>query len=165
MAVGSTPGTNRRQSVQTVLVTVVCALVAATALVSLVGQAVRGNRTVDAQLASRSVHDASVDNEFYSCIDVQARSLVAPGQSAALGGDNLADVITMVKGFGAWVAVADPVSRADVVLTLRQGPGAPGTCLGTQVVGTYRTHDGRTTVRLGTGAQVTGHGPPPAPPL
>lgn len=145
--------------------TVVCALVAATALVSLVGQAVRGSRTVDAQLASRSVHEATVDNAFYNCIDLQARSLVAPGQTAAFGGDNLADVITMIKGFGAWVTVADPASRADVVLTLHQGDGAPGTCLGTRVVGTYRGPDGRTTVRLGSGAQVTGQGPPPAPPL
>ena len=164
-AVGSTAGTNLRRPVRTVLVTLVSALVATIALVALVGQAVRSSRTVDAQLVTRSVRDATVDNAFFDCIDVQARSLVGPGQSVTLGGDNLADVISMIKGFGAWVTVADPPSRADVVLTLHVGMAAPGTCLGTRVVGTYRGSDGRTTVRLGTGAQVAGQGPPPAPPL
>jgi len=148
-----------------VVVTVASALVAAVALVALAGQAVRGNRTVDAQLSARAVHDASVDDAFYACLDTQAHSLVRPGQSVALGGDNLADVVTMIKGFGSWITVADPASGADVVLTLHDGAAAPGTCLGTRVVGTSRGPGGRTTVRLGTGASVAGQGPPPAPPL
>ncbi len=147
------------------LVPVVSALIMTVALVALVGQAVRGNRVVDAQLAAHAVHDASIDDAFYSCIDIQAHSLVGPGQTVALGGDNLADVVTMIKGFGAWVTVADPTSRADVVLTLHDGPAAPGTCLGTRVVGTFRGPGGHTTVRFGTGATVAGQGPPPAPPL
>ena len=147
------------------LVTVVSALVTAVACVALIGQAVRGNRVVDAQLAAHAVHDASVDDAFYSCIDIQAHSLVRPGQTVALGGDNLADVVTMIKGFGAWITVADPTSRADVVLTLHDGTAASGTCLGTRVVGTYRRPGGRTTIRFGTGATVAGQGPPPAPPL
>ena len=147
------------------LVTVASALVVAVALIGLAGQAVRGNRTVDAQLSARAEHDASVDDAFYACIDTQARSLVRPGQTVALGGDNLADVVTMIKGFGSWVTVADPASRADVVLTLHDGAAGPGTCLGTRVVGTWRGPGGRTMVRLGTGASVAGQGPPPAPPL
>jgi hypothetical protein len=164
-AVGSTAGTNLPRQVWTVLVTAASALVATIALVSLAGQAVRGSRTVDAQLATRSLQNATVDDAFYACIDVQARSLVGPGQTVTLGGDNLADVISMIKGFGAWATVADPPSRADVILTLHDGKAAPATCLGTRVVGTYRGPDGRTIVRLGTGAQVAGQGPPPAPPL
>jgi len=164
-AVGSTAAKPTRRPVRTVLVTVVSTLVVVVSLVALVGQAVRGSRTVDAQLAARAVRDATIDDAFYACIDTQAHSLVGPGQTVALGGDNLADVVTMLKGFGAWVTVADPASGADIVLTLHDGPGAPGTCLGTRVIGTYRGPDGRTTVRLGTGAQVAGQGPPPAPPL
>jgi hypothetical protein len=148
-----------------VVVIVVSAAVAAVALVALAGQAVRGNRTVDAQLATGPVHNATVDDAFYACIDTQAHSLVRSGQTVALGGTNLADAVTMIKGFGSWVTVAEPASRADVVLTLHNGPGVPGTCLGTRVVGTYRSADGHTTQRLGTGAQVAGQGPPPAPPL
>jgi hypothetical protein len=151
--------------VRTVAVTVVSALVVVVALLALVGQAVRGDRTVAAQLSARAVRDASVDDAFYRCIDVQARSLVRSGQTVALSTDNLADVVTMIKGFGSWVTVADPASRADVVLTLRDGPAGPGTCLGTRVVATSVGPGGTTVVRLGTGDQVPGRGPPPAPPL
>ena len=164
-AAGSSAGKPGQRPIRTALVTVVSALVAVAACVGLVGQAVRGSRSVDAQLASRAVHDAGVDNAFYACIDTQARSLVGPGQTVALDGTNLADIVTMIKGFGAWVTVADPASRAAVVLSLHDGTAAPGTCLGTRVVGTYRASDGRITVHLGTGAQVAGQGPPPAPPL
>jgi hypothetical protein len=143
----------------------VSCLVVAVALVTLVGQAVRGDRVVTSQLSARAVHDASVDDAFYRCIDVQAHSLVPPGRSVTLRTDNLADVVTMIKGFGSWVEVADPASRADIFLTLRDDVPGPGTCLGTQVVATRRGPDGRTEVRVGTGAQVSGHGPPPAPPL
>jgi hypothetical protein len=151
--------------VQTVLLTAASCLVVLVALVTLVGQAVRGNRTVGVQLAAHAVHDARLDDAFYRCLDIQAHSLVAPGRTVTLSTDNLADLVTMVKGFGSWVTVADPVSSADVVLTLRDDVSGPGTCLGTQVVASYRGPDGRTTVRIGTGAQVAGHGPPPAPPL
>jgi hypothetical protein len=137
----------------------------AVALVALVGQAVRGNRTVDTQLSAHAVHDASVDNAFYACLDTQAHSLVHPGQTVTLGDDDLGDVVTMIKGFGSWVTVADPASRADVVLTLHNGTAGPGTCLGTTVVGTFRSPGGHVTVRVGTGAEVPGQGPPPAPPL
>jgi hypothetical protein len=144
---------------------VVSAIVAGIALVALGGQAVRGARTVDVQLAPHAVHDAAVDDAFYACIDTQARSLVRPGQTVTLGGANQADVVTMIKGFGYWVPVAAPASSAGVTLTLHDGTAGPGTCLGTTVVATTRGPDGRTTVRVGSGAQVPGQGPPPAPPL
>lgn len=147
------------------MVTAVAAVMAVVALVALGGQALRGSRTVAVQLAPRTVHNASIDDAFYACIGTQARSLVRPGQTVALGGVNLADVVTMLKGFGSWVTVADPASSADVVLSLHDGTAAPGTCMGTRVVGTSHGPDGRTVVRLGTGAQVPGQGPPPAPPL
>lgn len=147
------------------LVPVVSALVAGIALVALGGQAVRGARTVDVQLAPHAVHDAAVDDAFYACIGTQAHSLVRPGQAVTLGGTDLADVVTMIKGFGSWVTVADPPSGADVTLTLHDGTAGPGTCRGTTVVATTRSPDGRTVVRVGSGAQVSGQGPPPAPPL
>ena len=164
-AVGTPDGTHRPRPVQTVVVTTVSCLVIAVALATLVGQAVRGNRTVGAQVSASAMHDASVDDAFYQCIDTQAHSLVAPGRSVALSTDNLADVVTMIKGFGSWVRVADPAARAQVVLTLHNNVSGSGTCLGTQVVGTSVGPDGRTVVRIGTGAEVAGTGPPPAPPL
>ena len=147
-----------------VVQTVVSVLVVVVALVALVGQAVRGDRIVGVQLAPLAVHDAALDDAFYNCIDVQAHSLVRPGQTVTISTDNLADVVTMIKGFGSWVTGADPASDAQVVLTLRDNVPGPGTCLGTQVVATTVGPHG-TTVRVGTGAQVPGQGPPPAPPL
>ncbi len=164
-AVGTLAETHRPRSPRTVVTTALAIVVMAVALVALVGQAVRGNRTVSAQLSAHAVHDASVDDAFYRCIDVQAHSLVGPGRTVALATDNLADVVTMIKGFGSWITVADPSSSADIVLTLRDDVAGPGTCLGTQVVATSRGPDGRTVIRVGTGAEVAGHGPPPAPPL
>ena len=163
--VGSPAGTHRRRPVHTALVAVASALVAVVGLVALGGQALRGSRTVDVQLAHRTVHATSIDNAFYACIDTQAHSLVRPDQPVTLGGTNLADVVTMIKAFGSWVTVADPASRAEVVLTLHDGNAGPGTCLGTTVVGTFRGPGGRDTTRVGTGAEVAGQGPPPAPPL
>ena len=156
---------HRRKPVQTVLVTVLATVLLVVALVALGAQAVRADRTVDVQLAQRTLHDSTVDDAFYACIDTQAHSLVRPGQTVTLGGTNLADVVTMIKGFGSWVTVADPASTAAITLTLHDGPAGPGTCLGTTVVGTSTGPGGHTVVRVGTGAQVPGQGPPPAPPL
>jgi hypothetical protein len=146
------------------VVAVVGALVALVALVALAGQSAAGSRTVGAQLASGPVHDARLDDAFYRCLDVQARSLVSPGEPVALEPANLSDLVTLLKGVGSWVTVADPPSSAVAVLSLR-GSGGPGACLGTVVVATVHRADGAVTTRVGTGASVPGHGPPPAPPL
>ncbi len=162
---GNPEGTHRPHPVKTALVTAVSCLVAVVALAALTGQAVRGYSTVSAQMDGHAVHDAEVDDAFYRCIDIQAHSLVTTKQAVRLGTENLADVITMIKGFGSWVTVAEPASRAEVVLTLRNDAPGPDACLGTRVVATSVGMDGRTTIRLGTGDHVVGHGPPPAPPL
>ncbi len=165
MPVGAPADAHRRGAGRTVLVTVVAAVVLVVGLGTLAGQAVRGNRVVDVQLDPHTVHDAGLDDAFYDCLDTQAHSLVRPGQPVTISPANLADVVTMIKAFGSWVTVADPASDAVVVLSLHDGSAGPGTCLGTTVVATRRGTDGRTTVRVGTGAEVPGQGPPPAPPL
>lgn len=140
---------------------------AAIVLVSVVGlgiQAVRGDRTVGAQRAPTTVHDAALDDAFYHCIGVQTRSLVAPGQPVVIAAADLQDFVTLLKGAGSWITFADPTSHL-VRLSLRNGAGAPGTCLGTVVVARYPAPHGGWTVRVGTGASVAGNGPPPPPPL
>jgi len=139
-------------------------VVAVVAVASLAGQAVRGNRTVGVQRDARTVHDAALDDAFYHCIEVQARSLVSPGQPVLLT-DDLSDLITLLKGVGSWVTIANPPSTAVARLMLRDNLTGGGACLGTVVVARY-THPGAgRAVRIGTGASVPGHGPPPAPPL
>lgn len=155
----------RRRGPGRLSVRLAAAAVAVVAGVSLVVQAVRSSSTVSGQSAPVVVHDAALDNAFYDCLDRQAHSVVRPGESVTLSTSNLADVITLIKGVGSWVTVADPPSSAQVVLTLRTGHPGPGTCLGTVVVATSTGPGGRPVVRIGHGAQVPGTGPPPAPPL
>ena len=139
-------------------------VVAAVVMASMGVQAVRGNRTVNVQRDRLTVHDAALDNAYYHCIEVQARSLVSPDHPVGLKG-NLGDLITLIKGVGSWISVADALStHPDTIFLTNNVPG-PGTCRGTVVQIKYsHPHDG-VTVRTGTGASVPGTGPPPAPPL
>jgi hypothetical protein len=141
----------------------VVVLVVATA--GMVVQAYRGNATAAVQLQPKTVSDAALDNAFYRCLDVQTRSLVSPGEPVVLAPGNLADFITLLKGVGSWVTIADPPSSAVAQLSLRDHVHRAGACLGTQVTARYPTPQGGFTVRVGTGASVPGQGPPPAPPL
>ncbi|MGH9080122.1 MAG: hypothetical protein ACRDYE_08645 [Acidimicrobiales bacterium] len=147
------------------LVSLVGVALVAVAVGALTVQAVRADRTVRTQLGRAAVRDATLDDAFYRCIDVQARSLVSPGQPVLLAGASLGDDITLVKGVGSWVTIADPPSTAVARLTLRNHVGGTGTCLGTVVVARYAAPRQGVVVEVGTGASVAGQGPPPTTPL
>ncbi len=136
-------------------------------MVAVVGLAVgahHGNAVAQVQLKPFTVSQARLDDAFYHCIDVQARSLVSPDQPIALSTTNFGNYIELVKGVGSWATLADPPGRAVAKLSLRS-VSSPGACLGSVVVATYRHPGGGTTVRVGSGASVPGTGPPPALPL
>jgi hypothetical protein len=139
-------------------------VIVAVAVTGLGVQADRGNRTVSAQRDHRTVRDAQLDNAFYRCLDVQTRSLVAPGEPVWLT-DSLGNLITLVKGVGSWVTIADQSSSAAVKLSLQRGVTGRQACLGTVVVGTYAMPHGGVMTRIGSGASVPGIELPPAPPL
>jgi hypothetical protein len=105
-----------------------------------------------------------LDDAFDHCLDVQARSLISPGEPIVFDA-NLADLVTLIKGVGSWVTIADPASSAVVRLSLRNNVSGGGACLGTVVVATSTTPGHGVKVRLGSGSSVPGKGPPPAPPL
>jgi hypothetical protein len=134
------------------------------ALAGLGVQAVRGNRTVGVQRQAITVHNAKLDDAFYRCLDIQARSLVSPSEPIVVTG-SLGDVVTLIKGVGSWVTIANPFSSAVARLSLRDNVKGGGACLGTVVIATYPKPRHGVTVRIGTGASVPGTGPPPAPPL
>jgi hypothetical protein len=134
------------------------------AVLGLSVQAVRGNRTVSVQRSALTVHDAALDDAFYHCIDVQARSLVSPGEPVRLR-DDLGDLVTLIKGVGSWATFANPPSTAVAQLSLRDNVTGSGTCLGTVVFATYAKPRHGVRVRVGSGSSVAGKGPPPAPPL
>jgi hypothetical protein len=129
-------------------------------------QAVRGNNTVSSQRHAGIMHDAAVDNAFYRCLDVQTRSLVSPGEPVWLVAGSFGDLVTLIKGVGNWVTIADRLSSAQATVELRDNVAGGQTCLGTVVVAKDTTpHHGGDRVRIGSGASVPGVGPPPAPPL
>jgi hypothetical protein len=134
------------------------------AILGLSVQAVRGNRTVGVQRSAHTIHDAALDDAFYHCIEVQARSLIAPGQTVQLR-DDLGDLVTLIKGIGSWVTFADPPSSAAVQISLRNDVSGGGACLGTVVIASYAHPKDGVRTRVGTGSSVAGKGPPPAPPL
>jgi hypothetical protein len=144
---------------------VAAAAVLAVCAVVLIGQSVRGNRTVTAQLRSGPVRDARIDDAFYHCLDVQARSLVGPDEPVTLAHEDLADAVTLLKAVGSWIVVADPATPTTPALSLRDGVPGDATCRGTVVVATSTGPGGTPEVRIGSGARVPGEGPPPAPPL
>jgi len=127
-------------------------------------QAVRGNGTVSVQRDAVTIRDAALDDAFYHCIDVQARSLVSPGEPIVFV-DDLGDLVTLIKAVGSWVTIANPFSTAVAWLSLRNNVTGRGACLGTVVVATSKKHGHGTKVRVGSGASLPGTGPPPAPPL
>ena len=147
-----------------VMMSTVGAAVVVVAVAALGVQAVRGNRTVGVQRDAVTIHDAALDDAFYHCIDVQTRSLISPGEPIVFD-DTLGDIVTMIKGVGSWVTIANPSSIAVARLSLRNNVSGPGACLGTVVIATYLQPHHEVRVGIGSGASVPGTGPPPAPPL
>jgi hypothetical protein len=139
-------------------------VVAAAAVVGLGAQVVSGAHTVNAQRQPTTVRNATIDDEYYQCLDIQARSLISPNQSVAIYTPNLVDFISLLKAIGSWVTFSDASSSADVRLSLRTIPGSGG-CRGSEVVANFAVPHQGVSQRVGTGASMPGHGPPPAPPL
>ncbi len=154
-----------RHSLRKPLLRVAAVALVAVTMSAMTVQAVRANRTVSGRLGAATVRDAGLDDSYYRCIDVQARSLVSPGQPVLLAGDNLEDDITLLKGVGSWITIADPPSNAVARLSLRNHVAGAGACLGTVVVARYGAPGHDVFERVGTGASVAGHGPPPPTPL
>ena len=115
--VNSKPWARGRASRTTTIVAGIIVVVAA--VVGLGAQAVSGAHTVNAQRQPTTVRNATIDDEYYQCLDIQARSLISPNQSVAIYTPNLADFISLLKAIGSWVTFADRSTSADVRLSLR----------------------------------------------
>jgi hypothetical protein len=146
-------------------VTVAGVIVAVVAVAGLAGQAVRGNRTVAVQQAAVTVHDTSLQNAYYQCLDVQVHSLVSPNETVTLYLPSLSDLVTLLMSVGSWVKVADPPMSADARISLRSNVSGNGACLGTVAVAHYAKPHHGVSVRVGSGAQIAGEGSPPPSPL
>lgn len=127
-------------------------------------QAVNGARTVNDQRQPTTVRNAVIDDTYYQCLDIQARSLIASNQPVTIDAANLGDFISLLKAIGSWATFADSSSSAEVKLSLRNITGSGG-CRGSVVVADFASPHPGAAQRVGTGASMPGHGPPPAPPL
>ena len=139
--------------------------VAALGLACVLGQAVRGTTVVNHQRSARVVADARLDDAYYSCLDIQARSLITPSTSVRYRpGASLGEAVILNKVVGSWITLSPARHEPAGFLGLRHADG-PGACLGDVVTLRTRGSDGTWIVRIGHGATVPGQGPPPAPPL
>ena len=127
-------------------------------------QASDGAHTVSDQRQPTTVRNAVIDDEYYQCLDIQARSLISSKQPIAIDAGNLGDFISLLKAIGSWATFSDSSSSAEVKLSLRNISGSGG-CRGSVVVADFASPHQGATQRVGTGASMPGHGPPPAPPL
>lgn len=147
------------------VVAVTGTIVVLAALAGLGQQAMAGNRMVSTQTDATSMRNAALEDAFYHCLDVQAHSLVSPGQPVTIDTRSFANFVTLLQGVGSWVTIAEPPSTTVARLSLRNDTSGPGACLGTVVVAHYTQPRRGIVVRIGSGATVPGHGPPPPTPL
>jgi len=139
-------------------------IVVAAAGVGLGLQAVDGAHTVGDQRQPTTVRNAAIDDAYYQCLDIQARSLISPNQPVTIDAGNLGDFISLLKAIGSWATFSDSSSSAEARLSLHSTRGSGG-CRGSVVVADFAVPHQGVTQRVGTGASMPGHGPPPAPPL
>ena len=139
--------------------------VGAIGLTCVIGQAARGMAIVSHQRSAQVVADARLDDAYYSCLDIQARSLITPSTSVRYRpGASLGEAVILNKVVGSWITLSPARHEPAGFLGLRHADG-PGACLGDVVTLRTRGSDGTWIVRIGHGATVPGQGPPPAPPL
>ena len=153
---------HNRRSLLTVLASTAILLVGG---VGLLGQVVRSDRVVAAQRSSAVMHDAHLDDSYYRCLETQARSLISEATPVRYRrGATLGEAVLLNKVAASWVTVSPPGAEPSGWLGIRRSSTGPS-CLGDVVTLRTRNADGRWIVRLGSGASVPGHGPPPDPPL
>ena len=139
--------------------------VGAIGLTCVIGQAARGMAIVSHQRSAQVVADARLDDAYYACLDVQARSLITPSTPVRYRpGASLGEAVILNKAIGSWITLSPKGHEPTEFLGVRHTTG-PGACLGDVVTVRTRGGDGTWIVRTGHGATVPGQGPPPAPPL
>jgi hypothetical protein len=141
---------------------VVGAVVVVIGTLALMFGAARGNATVTSLNSPSQAADLRLENAYYRCISIQTRSLVSPSEPVSL--NVWYEVLDVLRGAGVWLTAAPPTDALAPQLTLASRPG-PLSCHGMVVEARFRLSDGKTVIRIGTGASVPGNGPLPRPEL
>ena len=140
--------------------------VAVISIVALTVAATSGVRQTKEAAASRQSAAWNLDDNYWNCLERQARSLVQPGERVWIDPSfDLGKKVTLQFILAPWAVLVVNRNQARAWLNLRSTQG-PGSCLGTVVYGRFQDVGGSHSVtRIGTGASLFSDQPLPSTPL
>ena len=122
--------------------------VALVALLALASTAVHAAHALTRLTATHKSDAARANNAYFACLEVQAHSLIVPGDVVYLLRPTLAQWVTMTKVIGGWADVTLNLGAANTAARLEHVRG-PGTCDGTDIQIIHRFNNGRVLIQQG----------------
>jgi len=118
------------------------------ALLTLGSTALHATTTQRQDVTHRAEAAATRQNEYFSCLEAQAHSLVGQRDVVYLAEANLGRWVTITKVVGGWANVTLHRSRATVALEVVHRSGG-NTCAGDVLISIRHTSDGGVLMRRG----------------
>ena len=140
----------------------VAVLIAIVGLVGLSFGAANGIHVVGSVDSPQQIHDAQLQDRYFRCLRVEARSLLRPGSVVSVASDSFATVGTILEVVGGWLTIVKPGNPSVPQIALASGSGQHG-CHGVNVEERTLQRTGTVRVRIGHGATLPGSGPLPPP--
>jgi hypothetical protein len=122
--------------------------VALVALLALAITAVHAAHAVTRLTSAPQSDAARASNAYFACLEVQAHSLIVPGDVVYLLRPTLAQWVTMTKVIGGWADVTLDLGAANTAARLEH-VRAPGTCDGTDIQIIRKFGNGRVLIEQG----------------
>jgi len=117
--------------------------------------AVHGTRSSTALSTDNQQASWALDNEYWTCLDIQAHSLVRPGQRVCMDTTNLGVLVTLVRVFGPWATLVSSSGQSQIEVTVEASNSG---CMGSLIVGLFKRPNGTGTfLRKGSGASIPGN--------
>lgn len=150
---------DRGSDLGTGIMSVVGVLAAVGGLVGLVGGAVHANGVASTESGPVQIQATRLDQAVYHCIDVQVHSLIKPDQPAKLVA-TFADAGLFLQATEGTITVVQTTKRRlpEIIVTTE---ARSDSCHGIIVEARIPVSRGRTVLRRGSGASVSGTGPLP----
>ena len=139
------------------LTTTISILVVVTSLTGLGVEAVHAFRGTVALSSDHQVALWKLDDEYWSCLETQAHSLIKPGERVWMDTISLTTLLTLERIFGTSVTFVETAEQAEAFVNVRASDGS-GACLGSEVVASFRGPLPPGSVwRIGSGASLAGN--------
>jgi hypothetical protein len=155
------PVSHRRQIVR-ILATIALAV---TALVGLTYSSFRSVQGITSRSSSRQVVPWEQDASYWSCLAIEARSLVTPGERVEIDKQGLASKVILEKTVGGWTRLVSSAQDPSAILALESNH-SQNSCLGSVLV-EYPPATGLrgTPEKIGSGGSDPGRNSLPPTPL